>query len=122
MFWLLGFRVTPVMGGITPVWLFRGITIVTLTLCARPARQGIRLPRGNVWWLIAGCGVLDTTAFVSTTIGLTAEQVSVVTVLSSLFGAVTVGLAWIFLREKLHRWQWMGIALIFAGIGLVSTR
>ena len=122
MFWILGFRVTPVMGGVTPVWIFRGLSIVSLALSARPARQSIRLPRGDVWWLIAGCGLLDTLAMVSTNVGLTTEQVSVVTVLSSLFGAVTVGLAWIFLREKLHRQQWVGIALIFAGVGLVSRR
>jgi len=41
-------------------------------------------------------------------------------VLASLYGAVTVILAWIFLREKLERSQWLGIILIFAGIVLVS--
>ncbi|HEV2177469.1 MAG TPA: DMT family transporter [Candidatus Sulfopaludibacter sp.] len=122
MFWVLGFRVTPVMGGVMPVWIFRGLSIATLTLAARTVRQSIRLPQGEVWWLIAGCGLLDTLAMVSTNVGLTTEQVSVVTVLSSLFGAVTVGLACIFLRERLHRWQWVGIALIFVGIALVSRR
>ena len=40
--------------------------------------------------------------------------------LASLYGAVTVVLAWIFLREKLERNQWFGIVLIFVGIVLVS--
>ncbi|MGH9432852.1 MAG: EamA family transporter, partial [Terriglobia bacterium] len=73
------------------------------------------------WWLLAGTGCFDTAAFVATAIGLTTEQVSVVTVLSSLFGAVTAGLAWVFLRERLHWTQWVGIGLIFAGIVLVSV-
>jgi uncharacterized membrane protein len=46
--------------------------------------------------------------------------VSVVSVLASLYGAVTVLLAWIFLRERLEISQWFGIAMIFAGIVLVS--
>ena len=47
-------------------------------------------------------------------------QVSVVSVLASLYGAVTVLLSWIFLRERLERSQWFGIILIFIGIVLVS--
>ncbi len=43
-----------------------------------------------------------------------------VSVLASLFGAVTVLLAWLFLREGLHWGQWLGICFIFAGIALVS--
>jgi drug/metabolite transporter (DMT)-like permease len=41
-------------------------------------------------------------------------------VLSSLYGAVTVALAAIFLREHISRWQWAGIVSIFAGIYLIS--
>ena len=41
-------------------------------------------------------------------------------VIGSLFSAVTVFLAWIVLRERLERTQWLGIFLIFIGIVLVS--
>jgi drug/metabolite transporter (DMT)-like permease len=44
----------------------------------------------------------------------------VVSVLASLYGAVTVALAAIFLREHVSRWQWLGIIAIFAGIFLIS--
>ena len=64
--------------------------------------------------------MLDTAAFVFNNAGLHTGQVSVVSVLASLYGAVTVVLAWIFLRERLDLSQWLGIALIFAGIVLVS--
>jgi drug/metabolite transporter (DMT)-like permease len=63
---------------------------------------------------------LDTGAFVLSNLGMKIEQVAVVTVLSSLYGAVTVGLAAIFLREHVSRWQWIGIATIFFGILLIS--
>jgi drug/metabolite transporter (DMT)-like permease len=48
------------------------------------------------------------------------EQVAVISVLASLYGAVTVGLAAIFLREHVSRWQWLGILLIFVGIFLIG--
>jgi drug/metabolite transporter (DMT)-like permease len=120
LFWLLGFRVTPVLGGFASVWVIRITTFAALALVAAPARQSLRLPRGSVWWLIAGIGVIDTGAFVANNVALHTEQVAVASVLASLYGAVTVVLAWIFLRERLQWTQWVGIALIFLGIALVT--
>ena len=48
------------------------------------------------------------------------EQIAVVSVLGSLYGAVTVALASIVLREHVSRSQWLGIAAIFFGIYLMS--
>lgn len=120
LFWLLGFRVTPVLGGFASVWVIRITTVAALALVAAPARQSLRPPRGSVWWLIAGIGVIDTGAFVANNVALHTEQVAVASVLASLYGAVTVVLAWIFLRERLQWTQWVGIALIFLGIALVT--
>ncbi|HYL64861.1 MAG TPA: EamA family transporter, partial [Candidatus Methylomirabilis sp.] len=71
-----------------------------------------------VW--LAAMGALDTSAFVMSNYGMRIEQVAVVSVLASLYGAVTVGLAAIFLRERISRWQWLGIVAIFSGIFLIS--
>lgn len=120
LFWLLGFRVTPALGGFASVWVIRVTTVAALALVAAPARQSLRPPRGSVWWLIAGIGVIDTAAFVANNVALHTEQVAVASVLASLYGAVTVVLAWIFLRERLQWTQWLGIALIFLGIALVT--
>ena len=65
-------------------------------------------------------GLTDTAAFVMNNFGMQIEQVAVVSVLASLYGAVTVGLAAIVLREYVSRWQWLGIVSIFAGIFLIS--
>jgi drug/metabolite transporter (DMT)-like permease len=120
LFWLLGFHVVPRVGSVVSVWVIRLTSFTTLALLAAPARQSLRLPRNKVWWLLAAVGVMDTAAFVANNAGLKTGQVSVVSVLASLYGAVTVLLSWIFLRERLDRSQWFGIALIFAGIVLVS--
>jgi drug/metabolite transporter (DMT)-like permease len=120
MFWLIGYHVMPVLGGVASVWIIRLSTMVSLTVFALPTRHSICFPRGSVWWLIpimAGC---DTAAFLCNNFGLAHGPVSMVTMLASLFSAVTVLLAAIFLRERLQRTQWLGIALIFAGIILMN--
>jgi len=120
LFWFLGFYVVPAVGPTISVWVIRLTSFSVLAVAAIPAHQSLKLPSGSVWWLLAAVGFLDTAAFVANNAGLHTGQVSVVSVLASLYGAVTVLLAWIFLREKLERSQWFGIILIFAGIVLVS--
>ena len=120
LFWFLGFHVVPAVGSAVSVWVMRLTALVSLALAAAPTRQTLQFPRGNVWWLLLAVGILDTAAFVANNAGLSTGQVSVVSVLASLYGAFTVLLAWIFLRERLERSQWLGIVLIFIGIVLVS--
>jgi drug/metabolite transporter (DMT)-like permease len=122
LFWFLGFHVVPLVGSAVSVWVMRITALVSLAIAAGPARQTLELPRGGVWWMLLTVGVLDTAAFVANNAGLNTGEVSVVSVLASLYGAVTVILAWIFLRERLERSQWLGIVLIFIGIVLVSIQ
>jgi drug/metabolite transporter (DMT)-like permease len=77
------------------------------------------LPR-NTRSISLGMGLGDTTAFVFSNRAMQLEQVAVVSVLGSLYGAVTVALAAIVLREHVSRWQWLGIGAIFSGIYLMS--
>jgi drug/metabolite transporter (DMT)-like permease len=119
-FWWLGFHVGRDVGGAASVWVVRVTTLVAVLLVAAPARQSIRLPRGSVWWLLVSVGVTDTVAFVANNTGMQLGHVAVVTVLSSLYGAVTVLLSAIFVRDHIAKSQWLGIALIFAGIVLVN--
>lgn len=120
LFWFLGFHVVPIAGSAFSVWMIRLSTFCILAIFAAPAHQTLRLPHGGVWGLLAAIGIMDTIAFVANNAALHIGQVSVVSVLASLYGAVTVLLSWIFLRERLERTQWLGIVLVFAGIVLVS--
>jgi drug/metabolite transporter (DMT)-like permease len=83
------------------------------------SRQPIKLPR-NTRAISLGMGLGDTTAFVFSNRAMQLEQVAVVSVLGSLYGAVTVALAAIVLHEHVSRWQWLGIGAIFSGIYLMS--
>jgi len=120
MFWLLGVRVVPAVGSGPSVWIIRLTSCILTFFVILMFRQSIALPaRRDTPWIL-GVGLLDTGAYVLNNFGMRLEQVSVVSVLASLYGAVTVAMAAILLRESVARLQWLGIALIFAGVVLIS--
>src|SRR6267378_1881198 len=119
LFWLLGIRIIPRVGAAQTVWMIRGVCSLIASGIIVVARQPIGLPR-NSRWLSLGMGAGDTSAFVLSNHAMQIEQVAVISVLGSLYGAVTVALAAIVLREHVSRWQWLGIAGIFFGIYLMS--
>jgi drug/metabolite transporter (DMT)-like permease len=121
LFWLLGNRVVPRVGFASTVWMIRLTSSALTALVIVAMKHPISLRRkDNVSLWLLGMGVLDTGAFVLNNLGMQLEQVSVVSVLASLYGAVTVLLSTVILREKMSRWQWLGIIAIFAGIALIS--
>jgi len=120
MFWLLGIRVLPVLGSAPSVWVICLTSVALTAAVVLILRQRIAPPAAGPKSWILGVGILDTSAYVLNKYGMQHEQVSVVSVLASLYGAVTVGLAAIFRGERVSRMQWMGIVSIFAGIFLIS--
>jgi drug/metabolite transporter (DMT)-like permease len=120
MFWLLGIRVVPLLGSAPSVWIIRLVSFLA-TLLVMPILGKKKDEATSVPWRIFFVGLLDTTAYVFNNFGMKMEQVSVVSVLSSLYGAVTVGLAAVILKEGVSRMQWFGIVSIFVGIVLISV-
>lgn len=120
LFWLLGVRVVPSVGAAPAVWMIRLTGSVLTAALILAIRKPMNPPPGRVGGWILAMGLTDTGAFVMNNFGMQLEQVSVVSVLTSLYGAVTVALAAIFLREQISRRQWLGILAIFSGIFLIS--
>jgi drug/metabolite transporter (DMT)-like permease len=120
LFWLLGTYIVPRTGATQTVWLIRLTSSVLTSALILAVRKPIKPPTDRVAGWILGMGLMDTGAFITNNFGMRIEQVAVVSVLASLYGAVTVALAAIFLREHVSRWQWLGIIAIFAGIFLIS--
>ena len=120
LFWLLGVRVIAATGLFASLWLIR----MTGSLASLSVLLFRRMPvfksLGASNWQPTLMGLLDTGAFALSNRGMQMEQISIVTVLSSLYGAVTVLLAAIFLRERIALLQWVGIIAIFAGIVLLG--
>jgi drug/metabolite transporter (DMT)-like permease len=120
-YWALGFRAIPAWGGINTVWIQRLSTLVWLGAVTVPLRRSLAPPVRSGWWLVGAVGILDAGGFLLSNLGFQREQVGVVTVLGSLFGAVTLVLAFFVLGERLARRQWLGVGMIFAGILLINA-
>lgn len=120
LFWVLGIRVVPRTGALAAVWLIRLIGIIAGILMVLIRRVPMHEPLGNTRWQLLGMAVLDTSAYIFNNQGLQLEQISVVSVLASLYGGVTVALAAVFLRENISKIQWLGIVAVFCGIFLIS--
>ncbi len=120
MFWILGTRAVPLLGSAQTVWAIRLTSLVLTMVVILALRKPIRLPGAGANRWILGMGILDTSAYLLNNYGMQLEQVSVVSVLASLYGAVTVGLAATILREKISRTQWIGVVSIFVGIVFIS--
>jgi drug/metabolite transporter (DMT)-like permease len=120
LFWLLGARVVPRVGATQTVWMIRLTSSTLAAILIFAGKKPFRLPRDNTKRLVSTMAVLDTGAFIISNRGMQMEHIAVVSVLGSLYGAVTVALAAIFLRERISRWQLAGIVTIFAGIFMIS--
>jgi drug/metabolite transporter (DMT)-like permease len=66
-------------------------------------------------------GLLDNLANVTFALASQTGLLTLIAVLGSLYPVATVLLAWTVLRERLNRWQWVGVALAFVGVGLIAS-
>ena len=121
LFWLLGIRMIPRTGALATVWLIR-VTGAVLTFAIVLAQNvPLRIKNRQTSAQFYSMGFFDTAAFALSNLGMRLEQVAVVSVLGSLYGAVTVALAAIFLKERIAPMQWTGIAAIFLGVALMNV-
>jgi drug/metabolite transporter (DMT)-like permease len=118
--WVVGFRLLPEIQSVPTVWVMRIATFGVLCLAAIPLRRSIAPPRGKTALLVLCMGGLDAAAYAAHTVGLGLEQVSVVSVLGSLYGAVTGLLGFALLRERLSRIQWLGFLTICVALVLLT--
>lgn len=72
-------------------------------------------------WPVIGVAVLDSLAWLAYNAGDRAGRyTTVVVALASLFSVITVLLAWILLKDRLSKIQWVGVCVISLGVLLVS--
>lgn len=89
-------------------------------LVFRP-REEWTLPPLNSLPLIFAMGFLDTTALGVVLAAGSLPYAEFAAVTSSVFGLVTVLIAWIFLREPINRIQWTGILVVFTSIAYLAS-
>lgn len=75
----------------------------------------------TVLLLLLAMAFLDATALASVTSAGTFPHPEFAAVASSLFGLLTVVLAWLFLKEPMSRAQWGAVVMVFCGIGYLGV-
>lgn len=80
----------------------------------------LKPPPREVRTTLLAAGLLDAAAFIFFCEALSRTLLSLVAPVSSTIPLVTVTLAWIYLHERLARWQWAGLMLAVTGLVLVA--
>jgi len=105
-----------------PMTLLSGRIVGALVLGAGflVMRKVPRMPL-RAWPLILLIALVDTLGYVFVYAGLSLENGEFAIVTSSAYSVVTILLARIFLREQVVPLQWLGVAIVIAGIGTLSA-
>lgn len=126
MFWLFD-RVQIHLGVLWPLVILKSMAFLSALVSVVASKKREANPAGEVpapplhlALLAIGAALLDTFAWLAYNAGVATQFVAVVTAVASLFSVVTILLAGVLLRERLTRNQWTGVALVLAGILMVS--
>jgi uncharacterized membrane protein len=106
-------------GGLYPLALSQATSILSVIITAILLRESW-VPRDRGAWKAAWMGPLGATAQGAFLYATQHGLLSVVSVISSLYPASTVLLASVLLRERIQRWQAVGLALAAVAVSLVA--
>lgn len=123
MFWLIYAYVKGPLGDVYPLILLKVMSssFAMIYVARSPRIEVAETPPVKRLVVIAFVAAMcDTLAWVSYLFGSRESHGAVGTALASLFSVVTIILAGIFLKERLNRFQWVGVAIVLGGILLVS--
>jgi len=123
-----GFFVTFALGQASAQGTETGAALLITRAVACIVVLGIAGAAGAPLWpghaqlpLLLTMGALDAGALTAVMIAGNLPFAAYATVASSTFGIITILLAWVFLREPMRAGQWVGVGLVFAGIGYLGT-
>jgi drug/metabolite transporter (DMT)-like permease len=96
------------------------VPVFLVALLGTRAWRGRRPTRRDTATML-GVGLLDNLANVTFALAGQTGLLALISVVGSLYPVATVLLAWTLLRERLTWSQWIGVALAFAGVGLIAA-
>lgn len=111
----------PVESRLWPL-LFARISATVLVVIAAAASRNLRVPSGKPLRLALTLPVLDAGANVAMLLALHASLLSLSGVLISLYPVATVVLAMVVLRERVTRWQAVGMVLAALSVAMIAAR
>ena len=99
----------------------RAASVFVLIVAAAMARQSWAPGRDGAA-VVAGAGLFDAGGNALLVLAAHSGRMDVAAVLSSLYPASTVLLAWVVLREQVNRWQFAGLVIALGAIVLITAR
>lgn len=110
----------PVEARLWPL-VFARISASVLVVVIAASTRELAVPSGVPLKLALVAGVLDTVSNVAMLLALQASMLSLASVLISLYPAATVGLAMVVLKERVTRWQAVGMVVALASVAMIAT-
>lgn len=110
----------PVDARLWPLFFAR-LSATAVVLIAAAVTGNLHAPKGFPLRMALFAAVLDTGANVAMLLALQASMLSLAGVLMSLYPAATVLLAIVVLRERVTRWQVVGMVLALVAVGMISV-
>jgi drug/metabolite transporter (DMT)-like permease len=100
--------------------VFGRLVATVIVVLAAILTRNVNPPQGFPLKLAYAAAAFDVTANVTQLLALQASMLSLASVLMSLYPAFTVLLAIIVLRERVTRWQVVGMVLALAAVAMIS--
>jgi drug/metabolite transporter (DMT)-like permease len=110
----------PVEARLWPLVFARASATVVVVIVAAVS-DNLRPPTGPPLRLAVTAAMLDTAANIAALLALQASLLSLAGVLMSLYPAATVLLAIVLLRERVTRWQALGMVLALAAVAMIAS-
>jgi drug/metabolite transporter (DMT)-like permease len=96
------------------------ITSICLVLVAAILTQKLEVLNAVQLPIIALAGIFDTGGNVFYALATRFGRLDIAAILSSLYPAATVILAWIILKERLTLYQWLGVVMVLLAVLLIT--
>lgn len=112
--------VVVLLGVWLPILILRWVSASILGVSLIGSGRGFSPPSSSSLRYVASVAVLDTLGNIAFNLGVISGSVAIVSTLSGLFSAVTVGLAWLILRERIASHQLAGILAILGGVAFIG--
>lgn len=103
-----------------PATLVTRLVLITLLVIGMAALRLPFWPGRGALAVLCLMGIADGIALMSVVSAAGLPDAQYAAVASSVFGLLTIVMAWAFLRERMTGIQWMGCAIAFAGIGYLA--
>nr|WP_254695097.1 EamA family transporter [Leisingera sp. NJS201] len=103
-----------------PVLIVTRLAAILIILGLALIARMVQLPCRKILPLLCLMGALDAFALGLVIYSGSLPRPEFASVSASLFGLVTVVLAWLLLRESMNRAQWISVAVTFGGIACLG--